>query len=515
MTGVRLTQFCGIELADFAAETAKLSLWIAEYQMNEVFKAEFGSAPAALPLSDSGNIVHGNACRLDWPKVCPPSEEGETYVVGNPPYLGNSQQSAEQKADLQAVFSGESDAYKKLDYVACWFAKGAAYCAHGNSAFAFVSTNSLCQGEQVNLLWPGILGKGLEIGFAHQSFKWKNNAAKNAGVICVVVGVRPVSKARKVLYEGDLARTVQNISPYLLDMDNTIVRRRSKPISALTPMDNGNKPTDGGNLLLDAGQRETLLAEYPESARLIRRYYGSKEFIQGQERWCLWIEDNMLPLAVSIAPVKERIEGVKAFRLASTKKSTVERAQVAHQFEQIRRSGEDVVVVPRHFSENRAYLTVGFVQGEMAILSDACSGLYGPCVFEMAILSSRLHALWTATVGGRIKTDYRYSNALVYNTFPVPLLSADQRQSLEGHTWSIIEERETWPGKTMAWLYDPETMPENVRKAHRELDETLETIYAGRPFRSDTERLEHLFRLHANMIKKAPGGKAERQKATH
>jgi len=507
MTGVRLTQFCGIELADFAAETAKLSLWIAEYQMNEVFKAEFGSAPPALPLSDSGNIIHGNACRLDWLKVCTPSAELETYIVGNPPYLGNSQQSAEQKADLQAVFSEESDAYKKLDYVACWFAKGAAYCSGGDGAFAFVSTNSLCQGEQVNLLWPGILDRGLEIGFAHQSFKWKNNAAKNAGVICVVVGVRPVSKARKVLYEGDLARTVQNISPYLLDMDNTIVRRRPNPVSALAPMDNGNKPTDGGNLLLDAAQRDSLLAEHPESAALIRRYYGSKEFIQGQERWCLWITDDLLPLALSVPPVKERIDGVRDFRLASTKKSTAERASVPHQFEQIRRSGEDVVVVPRHFSEHRDYLTVGFVQGEQAILSDACSGLYGSCVFEMAILSSRMHALWTATVGGRIKTDYRYSNALVYNTFPVPMLSAGQRKSLEDHVWLIIEARETWPGKTMAWLYDPETMPPNILKAHMDLDETLETIYAGRTFRNDTLRLEHLFRLYAAMIRKEPGGK--------
>ena len=508
MTGVRLTQFFGIELTDFAAETAKLSLWIAEYQMNEQFKVQFGSAPPALPLSDSGNIVHGNATRLDWLEVCPHVAGSETYIVGNPPYLGNSQQNAEQKDDLKAVFSELADSYKKLDYVACWFAKGANYCAQENAAFAFVSTNSICQGEQVYLLWPSILEKNMEIGFAHLSFKWKNNAAKNAGVTCVIVGVRPKSKARKTLYSGEHARSVYNIGPYLIEMDNLIVKRCPKPISALAAMDNGNKPTDGGYLIMSVEEKDALIVDYPESVSLLCRYYGSKEFIQGVERWCLWITDDLLSLALSIPPIKTRIDSVRTFRLKSTKKSTVERSVVAHQFEQVRRFNEDVVVVPRHFSENRDYLTVGFVSGVSAILSDACSGLYGSCILEMAILSSRLHTLWTAAVGGRIKTDYRYSNALVYNTFPVPTLSVDQRQNLEDHTWSIVEAREAHPGKTIAWLYDPETMPANLLQAHRELDETLENIYIGRPFKSDTERLEHLFKLYANMIKKEQAAKA-------
>jgi hypothetical protein len=502
MSGIRLNHFFGIELADFAAETAKLSLWIAEYQMNEQFKAIFGLAAPILPLEDSGNVIRGNALRLDWEKVCPHNVKLEVYIVGNPPYLGNSQQTSEQKDDMSFVFQDSSDAFKKLDYVACWFIKGAAYCSVPNSyQFAFVSTNSICQGEQVELLWPKIFEKGLEIGFAHQSFKWKNNASKNAGVTCVIVGVRPDSKNRKVLYSADVSRVVANIGPYLIAMDNTIAKRRPTPVSNLVLMDYGNKPSDGGHLLLSVGEKDDLIGSFPKCEQLLRRFYGSKEFIQGVERWCIWVTDDLLSLAQSIPPIWNRIEAVRNFRSKSTKKSTRDKSIVPYQFEQVRRYGVEAVVIPAHFSEDRKYLTVGFVD-KNSILSNACVGLYGECVLEMGILSSRVHAVWSASVGGQLETRLRYSNTLVYNTFPVPTLSADQKGSLEAHTLDILSVREAYPGKTIAWLYDPETMPADLLKAHQSLDDTLERVYIGRPFKNDTERLEHLFKLYAVMVKK-------------
>jgi len=260
MTEVKLSQFFGIELTDFASETAKLSLWIAEYQMNELFKASFGKAPPALPLRDSGNIVHGNATRVDWIQVCPPLPNAETYIVGNPPYLGRAKQTAAQKAEIANVFSNHIKSYKRLDYVACWTAKGAFYCSQTSAKCALVTTNSICQGEQVGLLWPLVLKLDLEIGFAHQSFKWRNSAAKNAGVTCVIVGIRQRSAQRKTLYSEDISRTVKNISPYLLDRDNLIVSSISNAKSNRVTMKFGNMPADGGHLLLSPAEK-AMLAE--------------------------------------------------------------------------------------------------------------------------------------------------------------------------------------------------------------------------------------------------------------
>jgi len=501
MTGVRLTQFFGIELTDFAAETAKLSLWIAEYQMNEQFKAQFGSAPPALPLRDSGNIVQGNACREDWLKVCPHVEGSETYIVGNPPYLGSVYQTAMQKEDTKLVFSSVLKAYKDLDYVASWFVKGANYIQSTDAEYAFVATNSICQGEQVAMLWPLIYARGLEIGFAHQSFKWQNNAAKNAAVICVVVGVRRCKKKKKLLFIGELCREVKNIGPYLIEMDNIIIKKISRALSRVPRMDYGNKPTDGGNLILSPLEKNQIHIDYPASNVLTRRYLGSQEFIKGLERWCLWITEDNLPLAKSIPSVCRRLTDVQKLRSNSPGKQANDNAKTPHRFVFTPHQDLEALIVPSTSSERRIYLPVGFV-GSESIISNSALAVYGAPGYLFSIVSSRLHSLWTASVGGRMKTDYRYSNTLVYNTFPIPDLSDDQKAILEGHTIAILGAREVHPGKTIAWLYDPETMPANLLQAHKELDETLEQIYIGRSFKSDTERLEHLFKRYANMIKK-------------
>lgn len=506
MTGVHLSQFYGIELADFAAETAKLSLWIAEYQINEQFKAEFGTAPPALPLRDSGNIVHGNSLREDWLRVCPPKAGSETYVVGNPPYLGSSNQDEEQKLDMDRIFSPITKTYKNLDYVAAWYLKAADYGTMVESQAAFVATNSICQGEQVEMLWPLIHNRNAEIGFAHQSFKWRNNAAHVAGVTCVIVGIRRRGPGRKTLYTGDLARTVKNIGPYLLEMDDIIVSKESTPINGLPKMEKGNMPTDDGQLILSPEEKVELLQQYPAAGALVRRYYGSQEFIRGVERWCIWIDDDQVAFAESFPPIKARIEAVAKFRLESPAESTRDYARYPHRFRQIQNVGTDAVLVPIVFSETRRYFTIGFCEGETSVVNNLCFAVYDAKPYVLAILSTRLHAVWISTVCGQLETRIRYSNTMGYHTFPVPALTDDQRQELEDHAWAIISARESHPGKTIAYLYDSETMPDNILEAHLALDETMERICIGRSFKTDTERLEHLFKQYAAMKKKAKSG---------
>lgn len=507
MTGIHLNQFFGIELADFAAETAKLSLWIAEYQMNEQVKEQFGMAPAALPLRDSGNIAHDNALRIDWLAVCPARDGAETYVVGNPPYLGSSNQDDEQKADMERVFSPLATAYKNLDYVAAWYVKAVQYAQSVPAQCAFVATNSICQGEQVAMLWPLVYRAGMEIGFAHQAFKWRNNASQVAGVTCVIVGIRHRSNAKKVLYSAELSRVVRNISPYLIEMDDTIVVKERSPINALPSMDWGSKPVDDGNLILEtATDRDSIVDSDPRASALVRAYVGAKEFIQGTQRWCLWIPDDHRAIAHSIPEVERRIERVAAFRSASKKPATREDADRPHQFSEIRHEDAELIVVPIHFSEDRNYFTVGFLDGRSTVISNACYAVYGAAGFVMALLSSRLHAVWVATVCGGLETRIRYSNTLGYHTFPIPELSQEQKRELEDHAWAVVSAREGHPNKTLDELYDPAEMPPELLLAHRSLDATLERICIGRPFRNDTERLEYLFKQYVSLKRRKRSG---------
>lgn len=320
---VRFENFTGIELEDFAVETAKLSLYIAQHQMNVLFKTIFEIAPPDLPLKDSGRIFADNATRLNWDQVCPPDDSLETYIVGNPPYQGMTYQSPQQKEDVERLFKGLVRGYKELDYVACWFLEAADYCRRTNSRCALVTTNSICQGELVALLWPLMFAREMEISFAHTSFKWRNSAARNAGVTCAIVGLAKPSSAPKYLYSEGLVRTVKHISPYPIEGDGTIVRRRSRSISGLPKMIYGNKPTDGGHLILSSEQRAALMRNNAEAARFLRRYYGSQEFIKGIERWCLWIEDDQVEAARNIPEIARRIGLVADTRLKSDAASTV------------------------------------------------------------------------------------------------------------------------------------------------------------------------------------------------
>jgi hypothetical protein len=499
MSNIKLSQFYGIELDDFAHETAKLSLWLAEHQMNLLFQEVFGESKPTLPLTDGGNIVCGNATRIDWQEVCPKDEGYEIYVLGNPPYLGSVQQSSEQKKDMERVFDG-TKGYKHLDYIGCWFLLGAKYIYNNSAKFAFVSTNSICQGQQVAMIWPHIFAMGLEIEFAHQSFKWTNSAKGNAGVTCAIIGIRNLSDAKKIIFKEGISYPAKNINSYLINAGNCIVERRNLPISFFPLMPRGNQPTDGGNLILSPTEKEKLLADHPESSQLIRPLLGSSEYIRGLERYCLWISDDHLPLAQSIPPIKERIQRVKEMRLASRDQGANQMAARPHQFREMKSAKNQLLIIPRISSERRAYIPIGFLDSEI-VISDLAFAIYDPPPYIFAVISSRLHMTWVRAVAGRLKTDYRYSSALCYNTFPFPDISEKQKTTLEDHVFKVLDERELHPEKTLAQLYDPDKMPVGLRRAHHEMDLAVERCYRAKPFSTDEERLEYLFRLYEEMIR--------------
>ncbi|MDD2790351.1 MAG: N-6 DNA methylase [Sulfurimonas sp.] len=497
---IHLAQFYGIELDDFAHEVALLSLWLAEHQMNRAFDMQFSVSTPSLPLHNGGNIVHGNATRLNWEEVCPKNEGDEIYVLGNPPYLGARLQSKDQKEDMTSVFKGVKN-FNNLDYIACWFYKGANYIKNVDAKVAFVSTNSISQGEQVGILWTHILDKNIEIDFAYKSFKWQNNAKSNAAVIVVVIGLRNISNKPKYLYMSNIKHEVKNINAYLVNADNIIVHKRSKPLSKLKPMSFGSMPNDGGSLLLTLEEKNLLLENYPEVKCLIKKFSGSQEFINGQSKYCLWITDDMKNMAFDNPIIKEKIEKCKIHRENSDREATNKLVSIPYKFAEIRFKNSDSIIVPATSSERRDYLPIGFLNSD-TVISNSANAIYDAELWIFGIISSIMHMAWVRAVGGRLKTDYRYSSALVYNTFPFPNISQKQKEMLTELVFNVLDEREKHSQKTLAALYDPDKMPEGLRKAHHTLDTYIEQCYRPKPFESDEERLEYLFRMYEEMTSK-------------
>lgn len=531
-TDIPLTNFRGIELRDFPAEIARLALIIAEYQCDVLYRGQKLALTEFLPLDAENWITCGNALRLDWLSVCPPTgtgvkllgddlfntpldqaqidfenEGGETYICGNPPYLGSTWQTNEQKAELEVIFSGFTKSWKSLDYVSGWFMKAAEYGKNTNSASAFVSTNSICQGQQVPILWPQIFSTGHDIAFAHTSFNWANLASHNAGVTVVIIGIsNQADNIRKIFSIGEnretIVRETDNINAYLVGGKNIFVEASDKVLNGTSKMDNGNKAVDGGHLLLEPTEIEDLKLIGPDQYSLLRRFVGSTEAINGKLRYCLWIDEQSLALANSIPTIKARIDLVKKSRLQSPKKLTRDSAVYPHAFQQVRQTGgESLIVVPRVSSENRPYLPVA-PMARGTIISDKCFSFYDAPFWNMAIVASRLHWVWIGTVCVRMRTDFSYSNTLGWNTFPVPKLTEKNKEDLCRCAEDILLARETHFPATIADLYSPEKMPKNLRHAHERNDEVLERIYIGRRFKNDTERLEKLFDLYTKMVKK-------------
>lgn len=536
-TEIPLTNFRGIELRDFPAEIARLALIIAEYQCDVLYRGQKEALRDFLPLDAQNWITCGNALRLDWLSICPPTgtgvkhhaddlfhtplnqaqidfenEGGETYICGNPPYLGFTWQNDEQKSELQAIFERRIKGWKSLDYVAGWFMKAADYGTHTNAVAAFVSTNSICQGEQVPLLWPLIFATGHEIAFAHTSFKWANLASYNAGVTVAIVGISNHAGKIRHLFSSSadgsaIVKESEHISAYLVAGPDVIVKSFSRTPAGRTPMVWGNKPTDGGNLSLSSAERGRLLASSPTASEFIRPYYGAAEFIRGLERFCIWVEDSKADAANEISALSERFERVRDFRSSSKAAETRPAAAYPHRFRQIQAiASRHTLIMPQVSSERREYLPVGLLPPR-SIVSNLAFALYDAPIWNLALIASRLHLIWIATVCGKLETRYRYSNTLGWNSFPVPTLTEKNKADLTRCAEDILLAREAHFPATIADLYDPDAMPADLREAHERNDEVLERIYIGRRFRNDTERLEKLFELYTKMSAGAGPGK--------
>ncbi len=529
---IPLTNFRGIELRHFATEIARLALIIAEYQCDVLYRGPQLALAEFLPLKAENWITCGNALRLDWLSLCPPTgtgvklyandlfstpldqieidfenEGGETYICGNPPYKGAREQTAEQKEDLKRLFEGRASGWKTLDYVAGWFLKAADFGTFTDTVAAFVSTNSICQGQHVPTLWPLLLSTGHEISFAHTSFKWANLASHNAGVTVVVVGITRGDPNVRYLYSTDetgklLVRQVPNINPYLVAGPNIIVSKSTNTLSDLPEMKYGNYPGDGNHLTLSFLERRNLILGRPEFETLIRPVFGAQEFINGLSRYCLWIDDDALEIAKSDIVVASRIEAVRDVRIRSRDKSLNKLAHRAHQYRDRNVALDHLILVPTVSSEQRDYIPTDLKSSE-ALTTNQSFALYDAPLWNMALIASRLHLVWIATVCGKLKTDFRYSNTLGWNTFPVPTLTEQNKADLIRCAEDILLAREHYFPATLANMYDPKHMDSEfplVREAHERNDEVLERIYIGRRFKNDTERLEKLFELYTKMI---------------
>ena len=525
---IPLTNFRGIELRDFPAEVARLALVIAEYQCDELYRGQKLALAEFLPLRNENWITCGNALRLDWLSICPPTgtgvklqaddlfgtplhqteidfenEGGETYICGNPPYLGSRDQQNEQKADLRLLFETRVQNWRSLDYVAGWFVKAADYCTRTKSIAAFVSTNSICQGLQVPVLWPEIFAIHCQIEFAHTSFRWANLASHNAGVSVVIIGITTQPRSPRRLFSlNDSGETNErqcpHINAYLTVGESAIVGKASRPLAEHSDMTFGNTPIDGGRLLLSRDERDALRLTPAQQEHLTRRIYGSAEFIRGLERFCLWIEDPHLPEAQSIRAIAQRLGDVQSLRLRGGKTAR-DIADRPHQFQRMLRGTLSTLIVPSVSSESREYLPVGLIDNR-SVVSNLAFALYDAPLWNMALIASRLHLVWIATVCGKLETRYRYSNTLGWNTFPVPTLTDKSKTDLTRCAEDILLAREHHFPATIADLYDTDKMPADLRAAHERNDEVLERIYIGRRFKNDTERLEKLFDLYTKMI---------------
>lgn len=499
---ISIEQFYGIELLDFPHEVAMLSLWLAEHQMNKKMREDFGVNTNALPLRDIHNIRCGNACRLDWNVVCPHTKDEEVFVFGNPPYLGARLQSDEQKDDMNHIFEAIKG-YNNLDYIACWFYKGASFISE-KVKVAFVSTNSICQGEQVSILWPHIFKKA-SICFAYSSFKWANNAKYNAGVTCTIIGLcHYESKIRKTIYYNNNRIEADFINAYLLKGSNVIVFPRNVSLLATLPkIQFGSMPNDGGFLLLDINDRESLISHNALSEQYIHRFYGAEEFINDKIKYCLWIEDDEVAEAMKIEDIAKRIDSCKEMRASSKREATNKLAEYPHRFGEIRHKFTEKIIIPAVSSERRTYIPIGYLNPE-DVISNSAFAIYDASLWLFGFLTSRIHMDWVRAVGGRLETRYRYSAGLCYNTFPFPPISDAKKAEIEEAATDVLMKREPYltVGKTLADLYDPDKMPDDLREAHHKLDDIVESCYPGYPFSSDEARLECLFKMYEKMTSK-------------
>lgn len=526
---IPLSNFYGIEIKSFAAEIARLALLIAEFQADCVYLSQQEARAMVLPLHKTGQITVGNALRLEWLEVCPPVTkaaaaehdlagptgrlaleengldsrvEGETYICGNPPFTGTRKQTAEQKADLETVFSSLIERWANVDYVGGFFAKASDFCSRDTASFSFVATSSFCQGQQIPLTWSLLKSRGFQIRFAYRPFTWKNLASHNAGVTVVIVGLDRDSSGARILFADTEKYEVEHINPYLTPHPVDIVLASRTPLATPFQLDLGVYYSKSAALILEPQEAEYLLAS-GIPAKFIRSFIGSQEFINGLTRYCLWISDDDVDEALSFPAIKARVESVRADRLATIDKAVNKLANKPHQFREFRGDSSFKIFVPIVSSEAREYFPAG-VAGQGLIPTNKAFYASNDSLYALALIVSKVHLVWIATVCGRLRTDFSYSNTLGWNTFPVPKLTEQNKADLSRCAENILLAREAHFPATIADLYDPEAMPDDLRRAHDENDEVLERIYIGRRFRNDTERLEKLFELYTKMTADQP-----------
>jgi len=553
LIGVNVDQFYGIEIEEFPAQIAQVALWLMDHQMNVRVSEEFGMYFARIPLKSTPHIYHGNALTLDWNVVLP--VERASFVFGNPPFIGKTFQTEQQKSDMELVVRGIKNA-GLLDFVAAWYVKAANYlnsvraepveAMQGPSTgsgrtgvrCAFVSTNSISQGEQVGILWGWLLSQGMHIHFAHRTFQWSNEAKGKAAVHCVIIGFGASNVDKKTIYEyADIqgephATLANNINPYLVDAPDILLESRTRPISAVPEMVYGNKPVDGGHLLLSPEGKAELLEREPQAEKWLRPLLGAEEFLNGKERWCLWLE-GISPNELRAMPeVLKRVEAVREFRLHSPKKQTQERAATATLFVENRQPEGGYILVPRVSSERRAFVPMGFLAGH-TICTDLNNMIPFATLYHFGVLSSTMHNAWVRYVCGRLKSDYRYSNTIVYNNFPWPDISVGcavrttpgtsqdstngahgaPYKAIEAAAQAVLDARAQFPDATLADLYDPLTMPPALVKAHQKLDAAVDAAYGRKNFKNDAARVAFLFELYQKYTSLLPGETKPKQKS--
>ena len=518
LSTISVDHFYGIELEEFPAQIAQVGLWLAQHQMNVQFSKAFGVPIESLPLNKKATIRHGNALRLDWNDVLPAMEC--SYVLGNPPFIGGKYQSGEQRAELDAVAKGVKGA-GLLDYVTAWYFKAADYTKESQSSVGFVSTNSISQGEQVGILWGELFRRGVKIRFAHRTFSWQSDARGKAHVHVIIVGFGFGDPGLRRIYDYDqdernpTVSTAKNISPYFVEGNDAVVVNRSKPLCDVPEIGIGNKPIDDGNYLFTTEERDAFIELEPKSKKWFRRWLGSQEFINGWERWCLWLGECPPNELRAMPEVVNRVEAVKKFRLASVSEGTRKLAATPTRFHVENMPKRRFIVIPSVSSERRKYIPMGFMTPE-TIISNLCLVNTDVTVFHFGLMTSAIHMSWVRLVGGRLKSDYRYSASLVYNNYPWPMdATVAQKATVEAKAQAVLDTRAMFPGASLADLYDPNTMPPALTKAHAELDRAVEKCYRKEPFPSDRERVEFLFALYEKLANPltADATKKRRKKA--
>jgi len=504
LSNIDVDQFYGIEMEEFPVRISEVAMWLVDHQMNMKLSSSFGQAFVRLPLQKSAHIVHGNALTLNWNRILPSSKC--TYILSNPPFVGYSYRTKEQATEIDSVFS-DLKGSGVLDYVCGWYGIAANYIQNTKCKVAFVSTNSISQGEQPGILWSYLFEKkNIKIHFAHQTFKWTIDEKRAKGmniaaVYVVIIGFAAHDTNTKYIYEYETLTSdphkikVSNINPYLVEGGDTAITKTRQPICSVPKMNKGSQPTDGGFLLLSNEEFSTLIAQYQDSKALIRRFVGSNDFLKGEKRYCLWLKDVAPSRYRHIPAIMERIESVRRFRLKSKKETTRKAASVPYLFTENRQPEKNYLLIPRVSSERRPYIPIGFFDSNV-IVSDAAICLPDATLYHFGVLTSEMHMAWVRYVGGRLKSDYRYSNTLVYNNFPWPEPNEKQKKAIEEKTQAVLEARKQFPDSTLADIYDPNTMPSILLKAHRELDKAVDKAYRKTTFKNEKERIEFLFELY-------------------